>query len=120
MTNIFSIFGNLFKCLFPRLELWYSYAMLLVNKELLAKFLRESTGAITAISLWVDDIQRYQWSSRQDVLKAYPQTKFVAGSMAVFSFEAGRFSVTTQIAFNTAVVIVLAVAVNVNLNQERQ
>jgi mRNA-degrading endonuclease HigB of HigAB toxin-antitoxin module len=94
--------------------------MLLINKELLAKLLRESTGAITAISLWADDIQRSQWTGREDVLKAYPQAKFLAGSMATFPFDADRFSVTAQIAFNTAVVIVLAASVNVNLSKERQ
>ena len=94
--------------------------MLLLNKELLAKLLRESAGAITAITLWADDIQRSQWTGREDVLEAYPRAKFVTGSMATFSFDADRILVTAQIAFNTAVVIVLAASVNANLENVRQ
>lgn len=92
--------------------------MLLLNKELISKLLRQSSGAVAAIALWADDIQRSQWRTREDVLKTCPDARFVAGSMAIFPFDSERYSVTAQIAFNTAVVIVLAVSANSNTSRE--
>lgn len=100
--------------MFPYVELCYIPAMVLLNKNILARLLSESKGAVTAVSLWADDIQRAQWRNREDVLEAYPQTKFVAGSMATFAIDAARYSVTAQIAFNTSVVIVLAATPTAN------
>ena len=90
------------------MELCYIPSMVLINKAILTRLLRESKGAVTAVSLWADDIQRAQWKNREDVLEAYPQTRFVAGSMATFAIDAARYSVTAQIAFNSSVVIILA------------
>lgn len=92
--------------------------MLLLNKELLTKLLRQSSGAVAAVALWVDDIQRSHWSTRDDVLHTCPNAKFVTGSMATFPFDSERYSVTAQIAFNTAVVIVLAVSANSKMSKE--
>jgi mRNA-degrading endonuclease HigB of HigAB toxin-antitoxin module len=82
--------------------------MVLLNRELLTNLQRRSAAAVTPIALWSDDVQRFRWRTREDVLKTYPGTKFVAGSMATFLFETAKCSVTTQIAFNSEIVIVLA------------
>lgn len=101
------------------MELCYIRAMMLLNKELLTRLLMESAGAITPVALWTDDVQRSQWRSREDVLMVYPRAKFLGSSMVTFSFDAGGCSVTAQIAYNTAIVIVLAASANSNLGKER-
>lgn len=93
--------------------------MVLLNKRLLSTLLMESVGAVTAVSLWVDDVQRFQWRDREDVLKAYPGARFLAGSMATFHLGAEGCSVTAQIAFNTGVVIILATSATNKLIEER-
>ncbi len=93
--------------------------MVLLNKRLLAKLLMESASAVTAATLWADDVIRFHWRDREDVMKVYPNAKFLAGSMATFPLGSEGCSVTVQIAFNTGVVIILATSANNKLIEVR-
>jgi mRNA-degrading endonuclease HigB of HigAB toxin-antitoxin module len=83
--------------------------MILIGREHLAHHAASFPASRTALCLWQATSKSVQWRDQAAVVLTYPTARFTTPQIARF-FPAGTACViTTQIAFNTGILIVLAV-----------
>lgn len=83
--------------------------MILIGREHIATFIQQRPGSRTALAMWQAIAERATWRSAADALASFPRVSFVTPQIARFPMAAIACDVTTQIAFNTGILIVLAV-----------
>jgi len=96
--------------LFPYWEVCVKLpSMILIGREHITFHSRQFPSARTALAMWQAISQRVVWTDQAAVASCFPAVKFLTPKMARF-FPAGvNCVITTQIAFNTGILIVLAV-----------
>ena len=82
--------------------------MTLIGKQHIWELLRSKGLATVAISVWMANVEKDHWDDRNDVLRNHPSVRFLTPNMAIFAFPGSQIEVTTQIAFNTSIVVILA------------
>jgi mRNA-degrading endonuclease HigB of HigAB toxin-antitoxin module len=86
--------------------------MVLVGRELITGFVEANTVARRTISIWLADVSASAWTSLEDIKSIYPRTRALPGRLVIFDFISPPFTITTQIAYFTGVVVVLGVTDN--------
>lgn len=86
--------------------------MTLIGKQHTWQLLRSKSIATVAVSIWMMDVEKSQWSCRDDILLTYPSARFITPNMVIFTFASSQIEITAQIAFNTSVVVILAAALS--------
>lgn len=83
--------------------------MILIGREHITTHSRYFPAARTALAMWQAISQRATWADKSDVSFCFPAVKFLTPKMACFYPVAINCVITTQIAFNNGILIVLAV-----------
>lgn len=83
--------------------------MILIGREHISRHTRQFSAARTPLAMWQVIATQETWRNDADVLACFPRAKFVTTKIVRFFPIGGNCVVTTQIAFNTGVLIVLAV-----------
>lgn len=83
--------------------------MILIGREHITDYVRQFPTAKTALAMWQAICQKASWQSQAEAISCFPAVKFLTPKMACFYPVGINCVVTTQIAFNTGVLIVLAV-----------
>ena len=89
--------------------LCYALLMILIGREHITTHSRRFPAARTALVMWQAISQRATWADQSEVISCFPAVKFLTPKMACFYLVAINCVVTTQIAFNNGILIVLAV-----------
>jgi len=85
------------------------HIMILIGREHITLHSREFPSARTALAMWQAISQKAAWADQAEVATCFPAVKFLTPKMARFFPVGINCVITTQIAFNTGVLIVLAV-----------
>lgn len=83
--------------------------MILIGRDHITSYVRQNPSARTALAMWQAITQKASWHSSLETKTCFPAVKFVTPKMACFSLAGINCIITTQIAFNTGILIVLAV-----------
>jgi mRNA-degrading endonuclease HigB of HigAB toxin-antitoxin module len=83
--------------------------MILIGREHITTHSRRFPSAKTALAMWQAISQRATWTDQSAVISCFPAVKFLTPRMACFYPVAINCVITTQIAFNSGILIVLAV-----------
>lgn len=95
---------------FPYLELYVILApMILIGRQHITEYAKQFPTAKTALAMWQAICQKASWQNQAETTSWYPAVKFLTPRMARFYLVGVNCVVTTQIAFNTGILIVLAV-----------
>lgn len=83
--------------------------MILIGREHITLHSRRFPSARTALAMWQAISQKATWTDQAAVISCFPAVKFLTPRMACFYPAAINCVITTQIAFNNGILIVLAV-----------
>ena len=83
--------------------------MILIGRDHITLHSRQFPTARTALAMWQAISQKSTWSDQTDVASCFPAVKFLTPKIARFFPTGVNCVITTQIAFNTGILIVLAV-----------
>lgn len=83
--------------------------MILIGREHIALFIQQRPESKTALAMWQAIAGRAKWRTPADASASFPMVRFVTPLIARFPLAGIGCDVTTQIAFNTGILIVLAV-----------
>lgn len=83
--------------------------MILIGREHITLHSRQFPSARTALAMWQAISQKAIWTDQAAVASCFPAVKFLTPKMARFFPAEVNCVITTQIAFNTGILIVLAV-----------
>jgi len=83
--------------------------MILIGRDHITLHGRQFPAAKTALSMWQAISQKATWSDQDAVASCFPSVKFLTPKLARFFPTGINCVITTQIAFNTGILIVLAV-----------
>lgn len=84
--------------------------MVLIGREHITQYVQRFPSAKTALAMWQAITGREVWRNQAQTVACYPTVKFLMPQIACFYPMGLSCVVTTQIAFNTGVLIVLAVS----------
>jgi mRNA-degrading endonuclease HigB of HigAB toxin-antitoxin module len=83
--------------------------MILIGRDHIAAYIQRCPDSRTALAMWQAIAERATWRSAADAIASFPLVGFVTPRIAHFPMVGIACAVTTQIAFNTGILIVLAV-----------
>jgi mRNA-degrading endonuclease HigB of HigAB toxin-antitoxin module len=83
--------------------------MILIGRNHITLHSMQFPAARTALSMWQAISQKAAWTDQAAVTSCFPAVKFLTPNMARFFPTGINCVITTQIAFNTGILIVLAV-----------
>jgi mRNA-degrading endonuclease HigB of HigAB toxin-antitoxin module len=83
--------------------------MILIGRDHITLHSRQFPTARTALAMWQAISQKATWTDQAAVVSCFPAVKFLTPKMARFFPTGINCVITTQIAFNTGILIVLAV-----------
>ena len=83
--------------------------MILIGRDHLLGHTQQFPAARTALSMWQAVTQKSTWKNPSDIQATFPAVKFLTPKLARFYPIGVNCVITTQIAFNTGILIVLAV-----------
>jgi mRNA-degrading endonuclease HigB of HigAB toxin-antitoxin module len=83
--------------------------MILIGREHITQYNRQFSSAATALAMWQAITQKTTWIDQTAVKTSFPAVKFLTPNIARFFPIGINCVITTQIAFNSGVLIVLAV-----------
>ena len=83
--------------------------MILIGRDHITLHSRQFPAARTALAMWQAISQKATWTDQTAVANCFPAVKFLTPKMARFFPTGINCVITTQIAFNTGILIVLAV-----------
>jgi mRNA-degrading endonuclease HigB of HigAB toxin-antitoxin module len=83
--------------------------MILIGREHITQHISRFPTARIALAMWQAISQRATWTDQASVTACFPAVKFLTPRMASFYPTGINCVITTQIAFNTGILIVLAV-----------
>lgn len=84
-------------------------SMILIGREHITQHGSRFPPARTALAMWQAISQKATWADQAAVAACFPAVKFLTPRMASFYLAGINCVITTQIAFNTGILIVLAV-----------
>lgn len=82
--------------------------MILIGREHLAHYVTRFPAARTALCLWQATSKTARWLDQAAVAQTFPSARFTTPQIARFYPAGTACVITTQIAFNTGILIVLA------------
>lgn len=85
--------------------------MILIGREHITQYIGQFPTARTALATWHMITQQAAWRDQADTASCFPGVRFLTPRMASFYPAGVHCVITTQIAFNTGILIVLAVTV---------
>lgn len=85
-------------------------AMILIGRMHLTHFVSLFPSARTALGMWQAIAQKTTWRDQAEIMSCFPAVKFLTPRIACFYPVGINCVVTTQIAFNTGILIVLDVS----------
>ena len=83
--------------------------MILIGRNHLVEHTQQFPAARTALAMWQAVAQKSSWQNQADTQATFPAVKFLTPKLASFHPIGIDCVITTQIAFNTGISIVLAV-----------
>lgn len=83
--------------------------MILIGRDHLVGHTQQFPAARTALAMWQAVAQKSSWKNQADTQATFPGVKFLTPKLARFYPAGINCVITTQIAFNTGILIVLAV-----------
>lgn len=83
--------------------------MILIGREHITLYIRQFPAARTALAMWQAISNQAAWRTQAETMACFPTVKFLTPKMARFYPTEINCVITTQIAFNTGILIVLAV-----------
>jgi mRNA-degrading endonuclease HigB of HigAB toxin-antitoxin module len=83
--------------------------MILIGREHITLYTRQFPSAGTALAMWQAIASRAAWRNQAETTACFPNVNFLTPRMARFYLAGISCVITTQIAFNTGILIVLAV-----------
>lgn len=83
--------------------------MILIGRDHLVGHTQQFPAARTALAMWQAVAQKSSWQNQADTQATFPAVKFLTPKLARFYPVGVNCVITTQIAFNTGILIVLAV-----------
>lgn len=83
--------------------------MILIGREHISRYIQQTPSAGTALGMWQAITKMATWRNQAEATSCFPSVKFLTPKMARFYPAGISCVVTTQIAFNTGILIVLAV-----------
>lgn len=83
--------------------------MILIGRDHLVEHSQQFPAARTALAIWQAVAQKSSWQNQVDTQTTFPAVKFLTPKLASFYPIGINCVITTQIAFNTGIIIVLAV-----------
>lgn len=98
-------------CFFPKVDrLRYTAAMILIGREHLAHHAACFPASRTALCLWQATSKSVRWHDQAEVALTFPAVRFTTPQIARFFPTGAACVITSQIAYNTGILIVLAVS----------
>lgn len=92
--------------------------MILIGRDHITQYTQQFPTARTALAMWQVITQKSAWRDQADTTHCFPAVRFLTPRMARFYPAGVSCVVTTQIAFNTGILIVLAVTADTRQSQE--
>lgn len=86
--------------------------MILIGREHITQYIGQFPSARAALATWQAITQKAAWRDQTETTSCFPAVRFLTPRMACFYPARVGCVVTTQIAFNTGILIVLAVTVS--------
>ncbi len=82
--------------------------MVVVGRQRIDDFLRRHPECRQELSELIREFEATRFGNPHDLLAKYPSCKVLDGRIAVFKVRGNRYRLSTQFAYNTQVVVILA------------
>jgi mRNA interferase HigB len=80
--------------------------MLIVGKELLARFGERHADIRPALDAWICEVDDSDWRSPTDIKARYPSVSILSDNKVIFNIKGNKYRIETKVSFEIKVVLV--------------
>ena len=78
--------------------------MLIVGRDLLFEYMRKHGDAEGALYSWIDEVERADWQSPQDIKLRYRTASFLKNNVVIFNIKGNHHRLVVKVTYENGVV----------------
>lgn len=92
-------------CYWEQCYRWLEF-LKVIGTKLLDEFAELHSNIRSQLSMWIHEVEEFEWNSPNDIKARYAQASFLAENRVVFNIKGNNYRIDTKINFNSKVVLI--------------